>query len=313
MYDQQIIQFEPMAEQNNIQIVTFNYDGTPISFNRGDAVMVNATEMAKPFGKRTADFLKSQQIKEFLQTLSEARKIVSSDLVRVTYGDNGGTWMHEDVAMEFARWLSPKFAIWCNDRIKELLTTGVSALPDFSNPAAAARAWAEQYERSEQLAAQNKQQILLIEQKDKEIEEFKSKYSDLISQLKVKDDEIKILKDADEFGKNYIEADGTMTFDVACQYIGFGSHLKMRRWLESGDGHPKVVRILRYVNGKPEYGTYSPFTEKGWFKLKPNVILVKGEPKQVPGTLRITTLGVAGVKIMYERWKKRMQKESNDQ
>lgn len=41
-------------------------------------------------------------------------------------------------------------------------------LPDFSNPAAAARAWAEQYERSEQLAAQNKQQILLIEQKDKE-------------------------------------------------------------------------------------------------------------------------------------------------
>lgn len=30
--------------------------------------------------------------------------------------------MHEDVALEFARWLSPKFAIWCNRRIKELLT-----------------------------------------------------------------------------------------------------------------------------------------------------------------------------------------------
>lgn len=32
--------------------------------------------------------------------------------------------MHEDVALEFARWLSPAFAIWCNDRIKELLLTG---------------------------------------------------------------------------------------------------------------------------------------------------------------------------------------------
>lgn len=34
--------------------------------------------------------------------------------------------MHEDVALEFARWLSPAFAIWCNDRIKELLKTGVT-------------------------------------------------------------------------------------------------------------------------------------------------------------------------------------------
>lgn len=32
--------------------------------------------------------------------------------------------MHEDVALEFARWLSPAFAIWCNDRIKELLMNG---------------------------------------------------------------------------------------------------------------------------------------------------------------------------------------------
>lgn len=38
--------------------------------------------------------------------------------------------MHEDVALEFARWLSPAFAIWCNDRIKELLTTGVATLTD---------------------------------------------------------------------------------------------------------------------------------------------------------------------------------------
>lgn len=36
--------------------------------------------------------------------------------------------MHEDVALEFARWLSPAFAIWCNDRIKELLRTGVTTV-----------------------------------------------------------------------------------------------------------------------------------------------------------------------------------------
>lgn len=106
--------------------------------------MVNATEMAKTFGKSPSHWLRNSQSEEFIKELAELRNCNSSDLVRVTYGDNGGTWMHEDVAMEFARWLSPKFAIWCNDRIKELLTTGVSALPDFNNPAAAARAWAEQ-------------------------------------------------------------------------------------------------------------------------------------------------------------------------
>ena len=41
-----------------------------------------------------------------------------------------GTWLHEDVALEFARWLSPAFAIWCNDRIKELLKYGMTATDD---------------------------------------------------------------------------------------------------------------------------------------------------------------------------------------
>lgn len=107
-------------KESNLQI--FQYNGSPVTFNLGDSVMVNATEMAKPFGKRAKDWLKLQSAKEFIQTLSEGKNILSTDLVKVIYGDNGGTWMHEDVALEFARWLAPAFAIWCNDRIKELLT-----------------------------------------------------------------------------------------------------------------------------------------------------------------------------------------------
>ncbi len=85
---------------------------------------MNATQMAKPFGKRPIDWLKYQNSQEFIAALCEVRKITSADLVTVIKGGNGeqGTWMHEDVALEFARWLSPKFAIWCNDRIKELLS-----------------------------------------------------------------------------------------------------------------------------------------------------------------------------------------------
>ena len=106
----------------------FFYKGNPITFLKGNGVMVNATEMAKPFGKSPKDFLKTEQTKQYIDALSEVKKILSADLVKVVYGDNGGTWMHEDVALEFARWLNPAFAIWCNDRIKELMTTGVATI-----------------------------------------------------------------------------------------------------------------------------------------------------------------------------------------
>lgn len=109
----------------------FDYEGAMITFSKANSkVMINATEMAKPFGKRTSHFLVLDRTKEFIAELSDVRKTVSSDLVKVTHGDNGGTWMHEDVALEFARWLSPKFAIWCNDRIKELLQHGMTATPE---------------------------------------------------------------------------------------------------------------------------------------------------------------------------------------
>lgn len=91
--------------------------------------MVNATEMARPFRKRAVDWLNTQSAKDFVNALSEVRKITSADLVAVTKGGlQQGTWMHEDVALEFARWLSPAFAIWCNDRIKELFRTGIATV-----------------------------------------------------------------------------------------------------------------------------------------------------------------------------------------
>ena len=86
--------------------------------------------MAKPFGKVAKDWLRTNAAKDFINSLSTVRQICPTDLVVTKQGGNDiqGTWMHEDVALEFARWLSPAFAIWCNDRIKELLTTGVSTV-----------------------------------------------------------------------------------------------------------------------------------------------------------------------------------------
>lgn len=142
--------------------VVKNYEGNNISFFMGGNVMVNATEMAKSFGKVAKDWLRTGPAQEFIASLSAVRHICPSQLVVVQKGNSSqfeqGTWMHEDVALEFARWLSPKFAIWCNDRIKELLTKGHISLPDFSDPVAAARAWADEKEKAMRLEAVSQEQ-----------------------------------------------------------------------------------------------------------------------------------------------------------
>lgn len=115
-----------MRQLNENQI--FQYNGSPITFQKGDSVMVNATEMAKPFGKRCNDFLSTKQTKELISSLSAKTGISATGLVTVNQGGNNqGTWMHEDLALVFAQWLSPDFYLWCNDRIKELLQYGMTA------------------------------------------------------------------------------------------------------------------------------------------------------------------------------------------
>lgn len=94
-----------MRHLNENQI--FQYNGSPITFQKGDSVMVNATEMAKPFGKRCNDFLSTKQTKELISSLSAKTGIPATGLVTVNQGGNNqGTWMHEDVALEFLSTLS---------------------------------------------------------------------------------------------------------------------------------------------------------------------------------------------------------------
>lgn len=127
--------------------------------------MINATEMTKPFGKLAKDWLSNKSTKKFLSTLSAVRTIPLTGLVEIKQGGNGeqGTWMHEDVALEFARWLSPEFAIWCNDRIKELLLNGKVELnqsPSYTieDPIARAEAWIQ-----EQKKMQEEKKLLQLE------------------------------------------------------------------------------------------------------------------------------------------------------
>lgn len=109
----------------------FNYNGNNITFQLGNGdVMVNATEMAKPFGKRAAEYLRLPSTKHLIDAIVGKSHYEESQLVTTIRGGlSPSTFLHEDIALDFAQWLSIDFKLWCNDRIKELLKHGMTATP----------------------------------------------------------------------------------------------------------------------------------------------------------------------------------------
>ncbi len=100
-------------------------------------LMVNATQMAKPFGKQPTHFLRLEATSQYIEALkkryanshsgnydTQSDRVAIPQLVQVVNGDNGGTWLHQKLALRFAQWLSPEFAIWVDEKIEELVTTG---------------------------------------------------------------------------------------------------------------------------------------------------------------------------------------------
>ncbi len=91
-----------------------------------EELFFNATQMAKPFGKIVRDFLRLESTKEYMD---EIFKVEDSplkkyeDLVRMKKGRYGGTFLHNELAFEFAGWCSAIFRRnlhkWAEERIKE--------------------------------------------------------------------------------------------------------------------------------------------------------------------------------------------------
>lgn len=100
-----------------MQLITKNFEETPIIFNQKG--WINATQTAKAFGKDIRAFMRSKQYKEYEKALSKYLKTDAQNLHTAQSGGNltkneQGTFLHPDLLIAFARWLSPDFAVWCD-------------------------------------------------------------------------------------------------------------------------------------------------------------------------------------------------------
>lgn len=139
---------------NSIKTVSFG--NFPVSFQ--DNGYLNATVVATNFGKRVGDYLRNDRTQEYIAALAEKlsvtpkrvteenqsvskqqkrelqhknaetrnRVTAENQLVIIKKGGNNktlqGTWLHPKLAVDFARWLDPKFAVWCDEQIEQILS-----------------------------------------------------------------------------------------------------------------------------------------------------------------------------------------------
>lgn len=109
------------------KIIKKEYLGNTINFKIiGGHVYADANKMAEGFGgsQRLYDWKNSSNTKRYIEALEKAyRKISDTQLIIVKQGGKAneqGTWIHEKLILNFARYLNVEFELWCDEQIAVL-------------------------------------------------------------------------------------------------------------------------------------------------------------------------------------------------
>ena len=86
---------------------------------------IDATAMCKAGGKRWGTYRQNAATEAFLAALESEVGIPTSKLIQSVSGGKPelqGTWVHPDVSIHLAMWISPKFSVWAIRIIKDYIT-----------------------------------------------------------------------------------------------------------------------------------------------------------------------------------------------
>ena len=119
---------------------TFSYNGNDVLFDTKDDVMVNATQLAKIYGKRPAEYLRLPDTIKLINAITRKYGISENQLVVTSKGGNisdmgkshivdnqQGTWMHRLIVVDFCQWLDIDLKLWCTEKLDELMRYGMTA------------------------------------------------------------------------------------------------------------------------------------------------------------------------------------------
>jgi KilA-N domain len=94
-----------------------------VEFMRSGAYC-NLNDIAKPFGKRVDNWMRLKSTTSLMREFEQDPSYNGVSGVITKEGRGGGTYVHPDIAIQFAQWCSPGFALWVSRQIRHLMTYG---------------------------------------------------------------------------------------------------------------------------------------------------------------------------------------------
>lgn len=93
-----------------------SYNDVSVRFN--EEGWLNATHLAEKYGRDLSHWVRSQETVTYINALKSAK---NAEYIETRRGRTGGTWLHPKLAVVFARWLDPAFAVWCDSQIDDIV------------------------------------------------------------------------------------------------------------------------------------------------------------------------------------------------
>jgi hypothetical protein len=106
-----------------------SWNGTPIYRRRTDGY-VNATAMCKANGRQWSKYRETDRCQEYIDALAETSDFGGLNPIDTKAGNGGGTWIHPQLAVDLARWISAPFAVWMDRWFLEELQGQASQVRD---------------------------------------------------------------------------------------------------------------------------------------------------------------------------------------
>lgn len=237
-------------------------------FSSGSKVLTNSVLVAKKFGK------------EHKHVLESIRKIMTAENSAVLGMFEESTYLNEQnkkqpmfvmnrdgftlLAMGFTGKQAMDFKLDYIGAFNKMEATiknnQVATLPDFTNPAEAARAWAEQFEQKQieaKRADEAEKQVLML---TAEVEQMQPKVSYYDTILASKGT-VTTTQIAQDYGKSAKAFNQTL-FELHIQHKVNGQWILYAPYIGHGYVHSKPVTITR-TNGRSDVKLNTEWTQKG--------------------------------------------------
>ena len=258
---------------NNIQIFNNPQFGSVRTIGTPEEPWFCATDVCKALGyangrKATADHVDEGDVTK--RDTPTTNQFGSEVIIQMTYVNESGLYAlifgsKLPSAKTFKKWVTSEVLPSIRKTGQYSKSESSLSLPNFSNPAEAARAWADMYDKAHTLEAKTQEQQLAIEAKDKKIEEDKPKVA---------------------------FADAVTSSSSCCLIGGLAKILAQNGYKIGQNRLFEWLRQHHYLGSKGEYYNmpYQKYIEQGIFKLSQKTFS-QGVNMKVGVTTVVTTKG----------------------